>query len=115
LLALSFSDRTWMTAESCKLDDFIKLIGRESSLSDYPLASTVQSNVLIYEGEAVRAAVKDTDQRKAIMAEWAEAVYSGPGILMFKNAFPDKAVLDAATDTFNAMIKEQHEAKTGGG
>ena len=27
------SDRTWMTAESCKLDDFIKIISRETSLS----------------------------------------------------------------------------------
>jgi hypothetical protein len=33
------SDRTWMTAESCKLDDFVKLIARETSLSDYPLAT----------------------------------------------------------------------------
>ena len=109
------SDRTWMTAESCKLDDFVKIISRETSLSDYPLASAVQSNVLVYEGDAVRAAATDPDHRKAIMAEWAEAIYSGPGILVFKNAFPDKAVLDAATDTFNAMIREQHEAKTGGG
>jgi len=109
------SDRTWMTAESCKLDDFVKIISRETSLSDYPLASAVQSNVLVYEGDAVRAAAKDPYHRKAIMAEWAEAIYSGPGILTFKNAFPDKAVLDAATLTFNAMIREQHEAKTGGG
>ena len=39
------SDRTWMTAESCELDDFVKLIARETSLSDYPLASAIQSNV----------------------------------------------------------------------
>ena len=109
------SDRTWMTAESCKLDDFIKLIARETSLSDYPLASAVQSNVLVYEGDAVRKAASDPGHRKAIMAEWTEAIYGGPGILVFKNAFPDKTVLDAATAQFNAMIKEQHEAHTGGG
>ena len=109
------SDCTWMTVDSCKLDDFVKLIARETSLSDYPLASAVQSNVLVYEGEAVRKAASDPDHRKALMAEWAEAIYSGPGILVFKNAFPDKTVLDAATAQFNAMIKEQHEAHTGGG
>ncbi|MEQ1522224.1 MAG: phytanoyl-CoA dioxygenase, partial [Aestuariivirga sp.] len=109
------SDCTWMTAESCKLDDFVKVISRETSLSDYPLASAIQSNVLIYEGDAVRAAAKDPDQRKAFMAEWAEAMYSGPGIVVFKNAFPDKAVIDAATAQFNAMIKKQHETNTGGG
>ncbi len=109
------SDRTWMTAESCKLDDFIHLINRETSLSDYPLASAVQSNVLVYEGDAVRDAAKDPDHRKALMAEWAEAIYSGPGIVVFKNAFPDKSVLDAATDQFNAMIREQHESNAGGG
>ena len=109
------SDRTWMTVESCKLDDFTKLIDRQTSLTDYPLASSVVSNVLLYEGDSVRQAAKDTDHRKAVMAEWAEALYSGPGIVVIKNAFPDKAVLDAATDEFNAMIREQHEANTGGG
>ncbi len=109
------SDRVWMTAESCKLDDFMKLINRETSLSDYPLASAVQSNVLVYEGDSVRKAAADPDQRKAIMAEWAEAISSGPGIVVMKNAFPDKAVLDAASAQFYAMIREQHETKTGGG
>ncbi len=82
------SDRTWMTAESCKLDDFIKIISRETSLTDYPLASAVQSNVLVYEGDAVRAAAKDPDHRKAIMAEWAEAMYSGPGIRRIQECLP---------------------------
>ena len=109
------SDRTWMTVESCKLDDFTKLIDRQTSLTDYPLASSVVSNVLLYEGDSVRQAAKDTDHRKAVMAEWAEALCSGPGIVVIKNAFPDKAVLDAATDEFNAMIREQHKANTGGG
>ena len=87
------SDRTWMTAESCKLDDFVKLIARETSLSDYPLASAVQSNVLVYEGDAVRAAAKDPDHRKAIMAEWAEAIYSALHF-MFKMPSPtDRADL----------------------
>lgn len=35
------SDRTWITAESCELEDFVKLIVHESALSDYPLASAV--------------------------------------------------------------------------
>jgi ectoine hydroxylase-related dioxygenase (phytanoyl-CoA dioxygenase family) len=109
------SDRTWMTVESCKLDDFIKLIDRQTSLADYPLAGSVQSNVLIYEGGSVREAAKDADHRKAVMAEWAEALYSGPGIVVIRDAFPDKTVLDAATAEFNAMIREQHEANTGGG
>jgi hypothetical protein len=82
------SDRTWMTAESCKLLDFVKLIAGETSLSDYPLASAVQSNVLVYEGDAVMTAAKDPDHRKALTAEWAEAIYSGPGILVFKKCLP---------------------------
>ena len=92
-LAKRRSDRTWMTAESCKLDDFVKLIARETSLSDYPLASAVQSNVLVYEGDEVREAAKDPDHRKAIMAEWAEAIYSGPGISCSRMPSPTRPSL----------------------
>ena len=49
------------------------------------------------------------------MAEWAEALLDGPGIVVFKNAFRDLAPLDAASKIFNEIIEEQHAQGTGGG
>jgi ectoine hydroxylase-related dioxygenase (phytanoyl-CoA dioxygenase family) len=109
------SGRVWLTPESCTLEEFIRSIDRKTSLADYPLASAVEMNVLIYEGDAVRAAAKDPEQRKAIMAEWAEAMLTGPGIVVFKNAFTDHAAIDAASKVFYDIIDEQHRDKSGGG
>jgi ectoine hydroxylase-related dioxygenase (phytanoyl-CoA dioxygenase family) len=114
-LAQQRSARVWLNAESCELDDFIRVTGRTTRPGDYPLAAGITSNVPIYDGDAIRAAGRDPDARKAMMAEWAEAMLTGPGIVVFKNAFADPAPIDAATKIFQHMIAEQHEANASGG
>jgi len=109
------SNRVWMSADHCKLDDFKRIVARQTSIAEYPLAQDVQSNVLIYDGAMVRTASKDEVGRKAYMAEWAEAMLSGPGIVVFKNAFPDLRNVDEVSAAFYAMIDEQHRSKTGVG
>ncbi len=102
------TDRVWLTPDSCDLDDFKKLIDRQTRHDDYPLASEIVSNVLIYDGDAVRAAAREPESRKAMMAEWAEAMMTGPGIVVFKKAFDDTEPLDVATTIFQEMIAEQN-------
>jgi ectoine hydroxylase-related dioxygenase (phytanoyl-CoA dioxygenase family) len=108
-------DRVWLTAEECHLDDFAAIVERTTDLADYPFAREVASNVLVYEGGAVREAAASRDSRKALLAEWVEAMTEGPGIVVFRGAFPDTAVVDDATDRFWAMIDEQRAGNTGGG
>jgi ectoine hydroxylase-related dioxygenase (phytanoyl-CoA dioxygenase family) len=114
-LAKLRSDRVWLTPDSCDLDGFRRLIDRQTKHEDYPYASAIVSNVLIYDGDAVRAAAADPETRKAIMAEWAEAMMTGPGIIVFKKAFADSAPVDAATRVFFDMIAEQNAAGTAAG
>ena len=109
------SDRVWLKAAACHLEDFAALVGRMTSPADYPLASEVVSNVLIYEGDDLRKAAASRETRLSLMAEWVEAMTDGPGVIVLRNAFPDQAPLDAATTHFNAMIEEQRANNTGGG
>ena len=109
------ADRVWLTPGSCSLDDFIRQISRETIPADYPLASAIVSNVPVYDGDAVRKAALDVDDRKAMLAEWAEVMLTGPGIVVFKKAFADTAPVDAATKIFFGMIAEQHASGTGSG
>lgn len=109
------ANRVWMSPNDCRLDDFKKIVARRTDPSDYPLARGVESNALIYDGAAARAAAGDGAERKAYMAEWAEAMLTGPGIVVFKNAFADLETIDAVSAAFNAMIADQHRDKTGGG
>jgi ectoine hydroxylase-related dioxygenase (phytanoyl-CoA dioxygenase family) len=109
------SGRVWLAADECHLDDFAALVERTTTLADYPFASDVASNVLVYDGAAVRKAAAAPESRKALLAEWVEAMTDGPGIVVFRGAFPDPAVVDAASDHFWAMIDEQRASNTGGG
>jgi ectoine hydroxylase-related dioxygenase (phytanoyl-CoA dioxygenase family) len=109
------SDRVWLKAAACHLEDFAALVGRMTNPADYPLASEVVSNVLIYEGDDIRKAAASPETRLSLMAEWVEAMTDGPGVIVLRNAFPDQAPLDAATTHFKAMIEEQRANNTGGG
>ncbi len=109
------SGRVWLTKEQCDLDDFRRMVERKTDAADYPFASAIEKNIPIYDGDAVRRAVADPETRKALLAEWVEAMTDGPGVVAFKRAFADKAPVVAATKLFNEMIAEQHATGTGGG
>jgi ectoine hydroxylase-related dioxygenase (phytanoyl-CoA dioxygenase family) len=99
--------RTWISEADCRLEDFRRLVERHTRLADYPIANAIHSNVLTYEGDDIRRIAADPESRKALMAEWAYALMDGPGIVLFRNAFPELAVIDAASDRFFVMIEEQ--------
>ena len=109
------SDRVWLQSDDCQSVDLEALTCATTSLADYPFADSVQSNVLIYDCGAIREAIGDAAQRKAVMAEWAEALTAGPGVIVLKRAETDHAVIDRASDIFRAIIAEQHRTNTGGG
>ena len=46
----------YLSADDCRLADLIDLVSRKTDLADYPHASTVEQNVLIYDGPAAEAA-----------------------------------------------------------
>jgi ectoine hydroxylase-related dioxygenase (phytanoyl-CoA dioxygenase family) len=109
------SDRVWLTKEQCDIEDFRALVERTTDPADYPLASVIEKNIPIYDGDAVRKSAADPERRKALLAEWVEAMTDGPGVIAFKGAFADKGPVLAATKIFNDMIAEQHATGTGGG
>ncbi len=109
------SDRVWLTKQQCDIEDFRRVVERTTEAKDFPFAAAVEKNVLIYDGDAVRDIVKNPDARRALLAEWVEAMTSGPGVVAFKRAFADTAPVNSATRLFNEIIAEQHANGTGGG
>ena len=70
------SGQIWLTPEACDIEEFVALVERRADPALYPLAATMQSNVPVYDGAAIRAAAADEEPRKALMAEWAWALRS---------------------------------------
>jgi hypothetical protein len=108
-------DRVYLATDRVWLDDLASLTRKETVLADYPLAAEVAERVLVYDCDAVRRVVTTTESRRALLAEWAEALMTGPGIIVLRRALPDVAVIDAASAVFSDIIAEQHARTNGGG
>ena len=109
------SERVWLDPESCSIEAFAALVERTTAKADYPFAAEIADNVPVYDRADILNAAAKPDTRKALMAEWVEAMTDGPGVVAMRGAFADTAAIDAATAHFNAMIAEQHASGTGGG
>ncbi|MGI5459903.1 phytanoyl-CoA dioxygenase family protein [Streptomyces sp. CA-249302] len=106
----SVRHRAWLSERDCDLDGFRELVERTTDLADYPYASAVERNVLVYDSERLLKA-----ERRAVQAELARALGDGPGIVVFQGAFPDHSVVDRLSAVFDALIAEQRASGAGAG
>jgi len=107
--------RVWIAEDSCDLDAFRRMVERSVNPADYPFASDVMKNVLVYDGLKVRAAAASPETRRELMAEWVEALTDGPGVIAIRGAFADMAPIDGANDHYWAIIEDERRSNIGGG
>ncbi len=100
----------YLSADDCSLADLIDLVNQKTDLADYPHASTVDQNVLIYDGARLRTELSRPARRPYVEAELASALLDGPGIVVLASAFDDPWVVDLATRQFEAIITAQRAA-----
>lgn len=107
------SRRYGLMLDDCHLDEFRRLVERKASLVDYPNASAIEKNVVIYDSADLAKAVAADEE--TVLAELCDLLTHGPGVTVFKHAFADLSVIDRASEVFADIIDEQHRTKTGGG
>ncbi len=107
--------RSRLVEADCRLADLVDIVAEETDLADYPHASAVEQNVLIYDSERLRGAVTSDPGRAAVEAELVRALHDGPGIAVFAGAFPDVSVVDRATGAFETIIAEQRSSGAAAG
>ncbi len=100
--------KIWLDAAAGSLEQLKALVAAETQAQDYPLASEIVQNTVIYAGETFHSA-----DPHALMSEINRAFDQGPGIIAIRGALPDHSVIDAATALFERMIEEERD--TGGG
>lgn len=101
--------------EACDPGAFERLIGQSLHRDAVPHSAEVHKNVPIYDMPRIRPLLDQPASRRGIMAEWAQVLLSGPGVVALKGAFSDTRVLDQATTIFEDIIAEEKEANGGGG
>ena len=103
-----------LSRDAGDFDTFRAQVSRTTEAADWPFALTVDRNVPVYDGQAVRETVA-AGSGPALMAEWLAALSTGPGVIAIKRALADGSVLDRATAIFDAIIEQQRRSQTGGG
>nr|WP_246315521.1 phytanoyl-CoA dioxygenase family protein [Kineococcus aurantiacus] len=94
--------------DDCDVTEFAKLVDRTTDLADYPHAAEVQQEVLVYDAAAVRTVVGTGGAgREAVEAELVRALTDGPGVVVFRGAFPDLDVVDRVSAVFDAVIADE--------
>jgi ectoine hydroxylase-related dioxygenase (phytanoyl-CoA dioxygenase family) len=96
----SVHHRAWLSEQDCDLDAFRALVEQATDPADYPHASAVERNVPVYD-----CGLLEGD--RVVQAELVRALADGPGIVVFRGAFPDPEVVDRATAVFEGLIAEQ--------
>ncbi|MFJ3306402.1 phytanoyl-CoA dioxygenase family protein [Streptomyces sp. NPDC086549] len=107
--------RTWLTEEDCDLDAFRALVERDTDPGDHPAAERVEQNVPLYDSDRLRALTATPEGRRNVQGELVRALLEGPGIVVFKGAFADPAVVDRASGVFRALIEEERASGAGCG
>src|SRR6478736_1324535 len=101
--------KVWIDAADLRLDDFRAQVLRTTDPADYPLASDVRSNVLVYSAASVATA-----DRRALQSELIGALADGPGVVAFEGAF-DAGVGERASEAFFTIIDAQRAAGNAAG
>ncbi len=104
----------WFDSAKCDLDDLIALCEQPTRLDDYPHARVIQHNTVVYDSASLRDAIATPEGRLSLMAELADALLMGPGIVVFRAAF-DRETVAAVSDVFDQIIRQEHETGVGGG
>ncbi|GAA2761727.1 phytanoyl-CoA dioxygenase family protein [Streptomyces paradoxus] len=104
----SVHHHAWLSEQDCDLGAFRALVEQATDPADYPHASAVERNVPVYD-----CGLLEGD--RVVQAELVRALADGPGIVVFRGAFPDPGVVDRATEVFEALIAEQRASGTSAG
>ncbi|MGP8205138.1 MAG: phytanoyl-CoA dioxygenase family protein [Acidimicrobiales bacterium] len=104
---------TWLSEESCDLDEFRALVEQTTDLRQYPAAGAVEGNVLIYDAAHLRE-LATGGQGRHVQTEIGRALSEGPGIVVIEGAF-GTPVVDRATRVLRAVMDAERAKGVGGG
>lgn len=95
--------------DQTSLADFKTFCEQRVNPADYPLASEVASQVLIYQRSTLdEAAARD---RRAVLSELHQALSYGPGVLVVKGLYDDAALVDRASAVFEQIMAAEAQGK----
>jgi ectoine hydroxylase-related dioxygenase (phytanoyl-CoA dioxygenase family) len=104
VLAPTLAPAARFRPSDCRLADFIPLVDQVPDRADFPHAADVAQRVLIYDASTLRDATANESGRDRVAAELVRALTQGPGVVVFRGAFPQTSAVDRVSAAFEAII-----------
>ncbi|MFV1594094.1 phytanoyl-CoA dioxygenase family protein [Phaeobacter sp. JH20_36] len=105
---------TYFDPAGCDLSDFRKLVEQDLTADQVPLAGAIVKNIPIYDMAALSGMLGNSDDRRRLMAEWAQGLREGAGVLVLKQAYQDTSAIDSASAIYEQIIAQEKLANGGG-
>jgi len=109
------TQRPWLSQADCNLAEFVELVSQTTDEDDFPNAAEIVREVVIYDAAQLHPIIATPEGRAEIQGELVRVLTEGPGVIVFRGAFEDVAVVDRATDAFQALIERQRASGTAAG
>ena len=90
--------RHFFNIDEINLSEFTSVCSQDVSSEDYNFASEILQKVVIYDGEHIQTLI-NTQQAFDLKSELHHCIKEGPGVIVVRQAFQDKKVIDRASST----------------
>jgi ectoine hydroxylase-related dioxygenase (phytanoyl-CoA dioxygenase family) len=104
----------WLDPADARVDDLRAVLEPGTDPAYFPRAEVVQG-VTVYGADRLLAELDGPDGGRDAQAELVRAMLEGPGIVVVRGAFADRAILDRTTEAFRDLIAAQRAAGTAPG
>jgi ectoine hydroxylase-related dioxygenase (phytanoyl-CoA dioxygenase family) len=103
--------RCYSIEQPPSLEDFNTLCSQKASAEDYPLSSSVQSNIPIYTLPDFFHPYPSTIS--ALQDEWHHILLSGPGVFVTKGLFRDYELIEKVNTVYSSIIASETPSAKG--
>lgn len=100
--------------DACDLSEFDALISQTLAADSVPHATAIEAGIPLYDMTALSSLLTAPDTRRALMAEWAAVLQTGPGVIVLQQAQTDHAAIDAASAVYDRIIADEKAAGSDG-
>jgi ectoine hydroxylase-related dioxygenase (phytanoyl-CoA dioxygenase family) len=97
----------------CSVEDFVAALRPRPEDGSLRFAAEIVDDVPLYDCRELASALEDEAIRADLQDEWANVLNVGAGVLVLKGMYADNAPVDAATEIFESLIREERESGAG--
>lgn len=96
--------RVFFQPDDIDLKAFADLCKRQTDSSEYPSASNVVENIVVYEGSTVRSKTGSVQDEAKLKSEFVRCLKSGPGVFVIRQMYDDLSVIKRTNEIFRRIV-----------